>query len=232
MRAHPGANRTWQRPTGEQKRGRSACCRTAKLRRAGAAHARPRCVSRYSGRCHGRAGTACRACGPRASGRISTGCAMGSSTKRVVVVATLAASGLSGCYVVPVAPDGRPLAIYPAPAAAAPAPLARAGKSRNRPGASPGRFLVRAQRRRGPCRRCIRSASFVRCSGVSTSAASASAWVRRRDKVSASCSSLRAHSLQRGAVDLRLGQDVHHLVWRASKAWARSGRELESSSRS
>lgn len=44
------------------------------------------------------------------------------SMKRVVV-ATLPALALAGCYVVPVAPDGRPLAVYPAPSAgSAPAP--------------------------------------------------------------------------------------------------------------
>lgn len=51
---------------------------------------------------------------------------MGSSKQRLAAAASLAALGLSGCYVVPVTPDGRPVAIYPAPVAAVPAPLAPA----------------------------------------------------------------------------------------------------------
>lgn len=48
---------------------------------------------------------------------------MDSSIRRATAVVSLAALGLGGCYVIPVAPDGRPLAVYPAPAAAVPAPI-------------------------------------------------------------------------------------------------------------
>lgn len=45
-------------------------------------------------------------------------------SKKVVAIAALPALVLTGCYVVPMAPDGRPLAVYPVPpATAAPAPV-------------------------------------------------------------------------------------------------------------
>jgi hypothetical protein len=54
---------------------------------------------------------------------------------RLAVLASAAALSLSGCYVVPVAPDGRPLAVYPVPPqgattpiAAAPAPVAMSAR--------------------------------------------------------------------------------------------------------
>ena len=50
---------------------------------------------------------------------------MFSVSRRAVAVAVIRAFARAGCYVVPVAPDGRPLAAYPVPpygAAPAPAP--------------------------------------------------------------------------------------------------------------
>jgi len=52
---------------------------------------------------------------------------MYSFSRRAVAVAVIPAFVLAGCYVVPVAPDGRPLAVYPVPPygaapATAPAP--------------------------------------------------------------------------------------------------------------
>jgi hypothetical protein len=48
---------------------------------------------------------------------------MSSFSRRAVAVAVIPAVVLAGCYVVPVAPDGRPLAVYPVPSyGAAPAP--------------------------------------------------------------------------------------------------------------
>jgi hypothetical protein len=46
-------------------------------------------------------------------------------SRRLIAVAALPVLALTGCYVVPVAPDGRPLAVYPVPPqapGAAPAP--------------------------------------------------------------------------------------------------------------
>lgn len=44
-------------------------------------------------------------------------------SRKLVAVAALPLFALTGCYVVPVAPDGRPLAVYPVtPAASVPAP--------------------------------------------------------------------------------------------------------------
>jgi len=46
---------------------------------------------------------------------------------KFVAIAALPLFALTGCYVVPVAPDGRPLAVYPVPPAASPSPPAPAG---------------------------------------------------------------------------------------------------------
>jgi hypothetical protein len=44
-------------------------------------------------------------------------------SRKLIAVAALPLFALTGCYVVPVAPDGRPLAVYPVPpGAAAPVP--------------------------------------------------------------------------------------------------------------
>ncbi len=55
---------------------------------------------------------------------------MGSTMKRVgAVLALSAAAVMGGCYVVPVTPDGRPVAVYPVPPTTANAPAAPASTS-------------------------------------------------------------------------------------------------------
>lgn len=58
---------------------------------------------------------------------------MGSSMKRIGAMVVLSAAAvMGGCYVVPVTPDGRPVAVYPVPpttTGSAPAPVAPASAS-------------------------------------------------------------------------------------------------------
>lgn len=50
---------------------------------------------------------------------------MGSAMKRIGVMVVLsAAAAVGGCYVVPVTPDGRPVAVYPVPPSSSGAPVA------------------------------------------------------------------------------------------------------------